>query len=586
MKQRLGILYCESLSDEINTALGEKSLPDLVIRSYPRHSIQSGDNKNPIEDPMYLLARECGRIIIIGCGCMSPIQIPGFESDPPEILILDIFSDILLTKSQVTSYQREGSYMILPANLFRSEEYFRDQGFNPDEARMFFSDSIRKILCIDMMERQDAKDIIPDQCTTCNIPIERIPVGIKPLQLYISFQYDLWQHHKSNGSLKNTLSETQRKTADYAMMVDLLGEITTLQNEEEVIEHIIDLFTLLFSPHAIVFLQKTAQGQDILISRPPGFFDADKFTKEYGALPEESGVTNSNAGFYISLNHDQTMLGTIVLEDVAMPERVPDYLDISQFIIKVCSLALVNARQFDQIEKTMNELEDEIQHRKQIENALHLASKKLNLLSSVTRHDILNSLNALLAFLDYSRTKVKDNKAVSDYVESEIRIAETIQHQIEFTRYYESIGINAPGWQDIEKIIIRASQSVNLTNTRLTINLKNLEVFCDELIEKVFINLLDNTLRHSEHASIISISCHLVNHDMMLIYSDDGVGVTFEEKERVFERGFGKHTGFGMFLTREMLSITDISIHENGEPGKGVRFEMIIPEGKFRGGTE
>jgi signal transduction histidine kinase len=67
-------------------------------------------------------------------------------------------------------------------------------------------------------------------------------------------------------------------------------------------------------------------------------------------------------------------------------------------------------------------------------------------------------------------------------------------------------------------------------------------------------------------------------------YADDGVGVSLDDKVHIFERGFGKHTGFGMFLTKEILSITVISIQENGEPGKGVSFEMIIPEGKFRMG--
>lgn len=42
-------------------------------------------------------------------------------------------------------------------------------------------------------------------------------------------------------------------------------------------------------------------------------------------------------------------------------------------------------------------------------------------------------------------------------------------------------------------------------------------------------------------------------------------------------QGFGKNTGLGLFLIREILGITGISICENGEPGKGVRFEMSIP---------
>jgi K+-sensing histidine kinase KdpD len=40
-----------------------------------------------------------------------------------------------------------------------------------------------------------------------------------------------------------------------------------------------------------------------------------------------------------------------------------------------------------------------------------------------------------------------------------------------------------------------------------------------------------------------------------------------------------KHTGFGLYLMREILDITGITITETGEPGKGARFEMVVPKG-------
>jgi signal transduction histidine kinase len=53
-------------------------------------------------------------------------------------------------------------------------------------------------------------------------------------------------------------------------------------------------------------------------------------------------------------------------------------------------------------------------------------------------------------------------------------------------------------------------------------------------------------------------------------------------KEKIFERGIGQNTGMGLFLSREILSITRIEIQENGMPGKGARFEISIPRGGFR----
>jgi len=58
----------------------------------------------------------------------------------------------------------------------------------------------------------------------------------------------------------------------------------------------------------------------------------------------------------------------------------------------------------------------------------------------------------------------------------------------------------------------------------------------------------------------------------VIVCEDDNVGVPAEEKEKIFERGFGKKTGMGLFLVREITDSTEITIHETGVPGKGARF--------------
>jgi len=68
----------------------------------------------------------------------------------------------------------------------------------------------------------------------------------------------------------------------------------------------------------------------------------------------------------------------------------------------------------------------------------------------------------------------------------------------------------------------------------------------------------------------------------VITYEDDGIGIPADDKEHIFRRGFGKHTGLGLFLSREILAITGITISENGEPGKGVRFEILVPRDMYR----
>jgi len=107
-------------------------------------------------------------------------------------------------------------------------------------------------------------------------------------------------------------------------------------------------------------------------------------------------------------------------------------------------------------------------------------------------------------------------------------------------------------------------------------------VFADPLVVKVFYNLMDNAVRYGGKITTIRFSVEEPGDVHLIVCEDDGNGVPAEEKEKIFERGFGKNTGLGLALSQEILSITGITIRETGEPGKGARFEMTVPKGAWR----
>ena len=80
----------------------------------------------------------------------------------------------------------------------------------------------------------------------------------------------------------------------------------------------------------------------------------------------------------------------------------------------------------------------------------------------------------------------------------------------------------------------------------------------------------------------IRISLQQTGSSGLLIVENNGVGIPAADKEKIFERGYGKGTGWGLFLAREILAVTGMTITETGEPGKGVRFEITLPPGSFR----
>lgn len=218
-----------------------------------------------------------------------------------------------------------------------------------------------------------------------------------------------------------------------------------------------------------------------------------------------------------------------------------------------------------------------ITERKKIEHDLINAFRQLNLLSNITRHDILNQVNAGLIFLDDISIRWKD-PVLSLQIEKVRTSIGTIQKQIEFTRVYQDLGIHEPRWYTLESIIPFSSLSDDISLTRV---INGFSIYADPMIEKVFFNLLDNSIRHGQHVTRIRISAVPTDQELILVWEDNGVGIRSEDKEKIFDRGFGKNTGLGMFLVREILSLTGIAIRETGTT-KGALFEIIIPKDGWR----
>lgn len=219
---------------------------------------------------------------------------------------------------------------------------------------------------------------------------------------------------------------------------------------------------------------------------------------------------------------------------------------------------------------------------RQYEDSLEMANKKLNLLSSITRHDILNTLTAVFGYCELTRDILpNDPELQKNFSKIEEAVA-IVRKQIEFTRDYQDIGVKPPVWQDIASIIRYAARVVPPGEITVDCPVNDIEVYADPLLQKIFSNLFDNAIRHGKTVKTIVITFTVDNGDGLLVFEDDGKGIPDQMKSKLFRRGVGTNAGFGLFISREILGITGITITENGEQGTGARFEIRIPRDKFR----
>ncbi len=225
--------------------------------------------------------------------------------------------------------------------------------------------------------------------------------------------------------------------------------------------------------------------------------------------------------------------------------------------------------------------EIDITERKRAEVALRQANTKLSILNSITRHDISNQLMVVNGLIELSKQREMDHDLAQN-LEKMSRAATNVQEQIAFTKDYQELGIKAPAWASVGRRVASAFAMLHPQGMVLEDRTEGIEVLTDPLADKVHYNLIDNSMRHGGNVTRIKVSAEQVGDAMMIVYEDDGKGIDDEQRKHLFEKGFGKNTGYGLFLIQEILAITGITIAEKGVAGKGVRFEMLVPPGAWR----
>jgi signal transduction histidine kinase len=205
------------------------------------------------------------------------------------------------------------------------------------------------------------------------------------------------------------------------------------------------------------------------------------------------------------------------------------------------------------------------------------------MLSSITRHDILNVLTALTGYLEFAATETSIEET-RHFIQKAQVAARSIRHHIEFTRDYQDLGSKEPIWHDIASIVKNSAALINAKEVAIIYDPDpRLFVLADPLLLKVIYNLMENAIRHGGRVRKITSAWKKDSAgNVRWCIEDDGIGIPASMKKQIFAREVGKNTGLGLFLAREILAITGICIEENGVEGKGARFMMTIPEGKYR----
>jgi ABC-type amino acid transport substrate-binding protein len=237
---------------------------------------------------------------------------------------------------------------------------------------------------------------------------------------------------------------------------------------------------------------------------------------------------------------------------------------------------------YEQLSATGQELKTKYLELGRSEQALLQARSKLSLLNTLTFQDIQNGIFSLSGFIQLATGANQLDAAQANLKKGE-GILHFLSESLAFAKKYQNLGIQQPRWQNVNYVLLSAISHLDFSRIRRTVDVSDLEIYADPLLEDVFVTLMENVLQSGVGATEVNIHYRENPDTITLFIEDNGPGIPAGQKEKIFSReNPQKWRRDSLFLAREILSITNITIVENGEPKKGARFELSVPKGEYR----
>ncbi|MEI7433583.1 MAG: PAS domain S-box protein [Methanomicrobiales archaeon] len=225
----------------------------------------------------------------------------------------------------------------------------------------------------------------------------------------------------------------------------------------------------------------------------------------------------------------------------------------------------------------------DITERKRVEEALQRVNQKLNVLSQLTRKDLVSQTFVLSSYLELTKNQLAGQDQIIELLQKGIQEVRLINKTIEYSKDYQDMGVKPPKWQNVKMALLHGLSHISISEIKHSLKTGDLEIFADPLLEKVCQHLFENSVKHGDYVTMIRVWHTITPEGATIFFEDDGTGISQEIKEQIFLRGEGTSASRGgLIFVREILDITGITIEETGEPGKGARFEITVPNGVWR----
>lgn len=360
MAGKIAILLCEHYRREAEAALALGGFEDAIVAAFPARCNRPPLLPEELEATLSFLG-DCEQVEVFGAACCL-VNIKDPPYGPPHFRIHRLpqcFSTIA-DQEIINRSILDGAYLVAPGWLAEWPACLERMGLDRETARMMFSKTTSRVILLDTGVDVMSGLHLKDFADFIDRPSQIVSVGLLFLRLQLTQIILAWRLENEKRDSAEANRGMRKQSADYAMAVDLLGQMARTAEEMEAVEAMLDVFTMLFAAGRVAFLSFVDGRPDKLYLRPQTMdsLDSETIRIRLAGLREESVWTESGAGFLLRIVHRGETQGVVAVEEIAFPEYRDHYLNLALSIANVCALPIDNARKYEKLRLTEAQLRE------------------------------------------------------------------------------------------------------------------------------------------------------------------------------------------------------------------------------------
>lgn len=213
---------------------------------------------------------------------------------------------------------------------------------------------------------------------------------------------------------------------------------------------------------------------------------------------------------------------------------------------------------------------------------------------SIVSHELRTPLTTIKGYAQMLGRKLEDDsegRRFTDTIDAQVsRLSRLVDDLLDVTRFARGQFELSRQHMDIVPVLQDVVSRFRLVTPKHTLELEvdqgPLEGDWDhDRLEQVMNNLVSNAIKYSPNGGRITISTRHEGNDLVVAVADEGIGISREDQERLFERFFRgslegqdiKGLGLGLYVTQRIIEAHGGTIAVRSVPGEGSEFSVTLP---------